>query len=46
MIKRQHSTARMSQLVRCGHLIWTAGQVAQDPTADISGQTRQVLEPD
>lgn len=44
MIKRQHSTARMSQLVRCGNLIWTAGQVAQDPTADISGQTRQVLE--
>lgn len=43
MIERQHSTARMSQLVSCGNLIWSAGQVAQDPSADISGQTQQVL---
>jgi len=43
MIQRQHSNQRMSQLVSFSNLVWTAGQVAKDPSEDIAGQTRQIL---
>lgn len=35
---------RMSQAVRVGDMVFLAGQVPQDLTADISIQTRQVLD--
>lgn len=35
---------RMSQAVRVGDMVFLAGQVPQDLTADISTQTRQVLD--
>ncbi len=35
---------RMSQAVCYGGFAWLAGQVAQDVSLDVSGQTRQVLE--
>ncbi|MCD6675145.1 MAG: RidA family protein [Burkholderiaceae bacterium] len=34
----------MSQAVCYGGFAWLAGQVAQDVSLDVSGQTRQVLE--
>ncbi|WP_290698440.1 RidA family protein [Amphritea sp.] len=43
MILRQHSNQRMSQLVSFANLVWTAGQVAKDPSEDMAGQTRQIL---
>ena len=43
MIQRQHSNQRMSQLVSFANLVWSAGQVAKDPSEDMAGQTRQVL---
>lgn len=43
MIQRQHSNQRMSQLVSFSNLIWTAGQVAKNPSEDMAGQTRQIL---
>ncbi|EAR61916.1 RidA family protein [Neptuniibacter caesariensis] len=43
MLQRQHSNQRMSQLVTFGNLVWTAGQVAQDPSQDMAGQTQQIL---
>lgn len=43
MIQRQHSNHRMSQLVSFANLVWTAGQVAQTPSLDIAGQTREIL---
>ncbi|BBB25866.1 RidA family protein [Amphritea japonica] len=43
MIQRQHSNQRMSQLVSFANLIWTAGQVAKDPSEGMAGQTRQIL---
>lgn len=43
MIQRQHSNQRMSQLVSFANLVWTAGQVAQTPSLDIAGQTREIL---
>ncbi len=43
MIQRQHSNQRMSQLVSFGNLVWTAGQVAKDPSQDVAGQTFQIL---
>ncbi|WP_341667005.1 RidA family protein [Alcaligenes sp. SDU_A2] len=42
-IERYHSNQRMSQIVACGPTVYLAGQVAQDPSQDIEGQTRQVL---
>jgi enamine deaminase RidA (YjgF/YER057c/UK114 family) len=33
----------MSQAVAANGLVYLAGQVATDPTADVEGQTRQVL---
>lgn len=43
MLQRHHSNQRMSQIVCYGNLVWTAGQVAQDPSQDIAGQTQQIL---
>jgi enamine deaminase RidA (YjgF/YER057c/UK114 family) len=42
-IKRLESGARMSQATIANGFVFLAGQVATDPTADVEGQTRQVL---
>lgn len=42
-IQRLHSNARMSQAVVHGDTVYLAGQVAQDTTADVAGQTSQIL---
>ena len=42
-IKRIESGARMSQAVVANGFVFLAGQVATDPSADVEGQTRQVL---
>lgn len=44
-LERRHVGQRLSQLVihRAAGLCWLAGQVADDPKADITGQTQQVL---
>lgn len=43
-IKRLHVGKRMSEAVIHGGVVYLAGQVAADPSQDITGQTRQVLE--
>lgn len=45
-IERRHVGKRLSELVihRSAGLCWLAGQVAEDPKADMATQTRQVLE--
>ena len=43
MITRMESGPRMSQAVVHGNTVYLAGQVADDPSADVPGQTRQVL---
>ena len=43
-IARYHIGPRMSQMVIHGDTIYLAGQVASDPAADITTQTRQVLD--
>lgn len=42
-IKRFETGPRMSQAVVHGNMVYIAGQVADDPTADVRGQTVQVL---
>lgn len=42
-IERYHPNQRMSQIVACGTTVYLAGQVAQDPTQGIEGQTSQIL---
>jgi enamine deaminase RidA (YjgF/YER057c/UK114 family) len=44
-IERRHSGKRMSQMVihRAGGTVYLAGQVAENPDADITAQARQVL---
>ena len=42
-IKRFETGPRMSQAVVHGNTVYIAGQVADDPTADVRGQTVQVL---
>lgn len=44
-VERRHVGKRLSGLVihRASGLCWLAGQVAEDPKADLTGQTRQVL---
>ncbi len=42
-ITRHHTNQRMSQIVIHGDTVYLAGQVADDPGADIREQTRQVL---
>ncbi|CUI32355.1 RidA family protein [Cognatishimia activa] len=44
MITRIDSNQRMSQVVRAGNMVWLAGQIPNDPSADIQGQTTEVLE--
>ena len=43
LIKRLEPGARMSQAVVANGFVFLAGQVATDPSADVEGQTRQVL---
>jgi len=42
-IKRIKVGPRMSQAVVHGNTVYLAGQVADDPSADVAGQTRQIL---
>lgn len=42
-IRRIESGPRMSQAVVANGFVFLAGQVAPDPSADVEGQTRQVL---
>lgn len=44
-VDRRHVGKRLSELVvhRGAGLCWLAGQVADDPSADVTGQVRQVL---
>jgi enamine deaminase RidA (YjgF/YER057c/UK114 family) len=42
-IKRIQPGPRMSQAVVCNGMAFLAGQVAEDATQDVSGQTKQVL---
>ena len=43
MIQRLHTGQRMSQAVIHGNTVYLAGQVADDPSQDVPGQTRQIL---
>jgi len=43
MIERHRSNQRMSQVVVSGQMVFLAGQVAKDPSADVTGQTTQIL---
>jgi enamine deaminase RidA (YjgF/YER057c/UK114 family) len=43
-ITRHHTNQRMSQIVIHGDTIYLAGQVANDAGADITEQTRQVMQ--
>jgi len=43
LIRRIESGARMSQAVAANGFVFLAGQVATDPSADVEGQTQQVL---
>jgi len=43
LIRRIESGARMSQAVVANGFVFLAGQVAGDTSADVEGQTRQVL---
>ncbi|WP_321930544.1 MULTISPECIES: RidA family protein [Paraburkholderia] len=42
-IKRFASSNRMSQAVVHGGFVFLSGQVAGDPSADVKGQTQQIL---
>ena len=42
-IERFHVGKRLSEMVVHGNTVYLAGQVADDPTADMAGQIRQVL---
>ena len=42
-ITRHHTGTRMSQIVIHGDTVYLAGQVADDPEADVETQTQQVL---
>lgn len=43
-IQRFAPGPRMSQAVVCGGFVFLAGQVADDTSLDVAGQTRQILE--
>ncbi len=43
MIERLHPGQRMSEAVIHHDTVYLSGQVASDATADVAGQTRQVL---
>jgi enamine deaminase RidA (YjgF/YER057c/UK114 family) len=42
-IQRFHVGPRLSEMAIHNNTVYLAGQVASDPTADIGGQTKQVL---
>ena len=42
-IKRHHVGKRLSDMVVHGNTIYLAGQVADDPKADLATQARQLL---
>src|ERR1700693_2371914 len=42
-IERFHVGARLSEMATNDSTVYLAGQVAGEPTQDVSGQTRQVL---
>lgn len=42
-IKRLHVGPRLSQVAIHGNTVYTAGIVANDPSQDAAGQTRQIL---
>ena len=42
-IERFHVGPRLSEMAIYNKTVYLAGQVAEDPAADIAGQTRQVL---
>ena len=42
-IKRLHAGARLSEVAIHAGVVYLAGQVAEDPSLDIAGQTQQVL---
>ncbi len=42
-IERQQVGPRLSQACACGPTVYLAGQVADDPAADATGQTEQIL---
>ena len=42
-IQRFHIGARLSEMAIHNNTVYLAGQVADDPSQDITGQTRQVL---
>lgn len=42
-IERLHAGPRMSEAVIHNGVVYLAGQVADDPSADVGAQTRQVL---
>jgi enamine deaminase RidA (YjgF/YER057c/UK114 family) len=44
MIQRLQPGPRMSQAVIHGNTVYLAGQVAADPSLDVPGQTRQILD--
>ncbi|MFT5949351.1 MAG: enamine deaminase RidA (YjgF/YER057c/UK114 family), partial [Paracoccaceae bacterium] len=44
MITRLNPGKRMSEAVRIGDIVFLAGQVPNDLTADITAQTQQVLD--
>lgn len=43
-IERQQIGPRLSQACAYGPTVYLAGQVADDPAADIAGQTQQILD--
>lgn len=43
-IERHEVGPMMSQIVVHGDTVYLAGQVAGDPTADVKGQTQQILD--
>ena len=43
MVKRFQVGPRMSQIVVHNGTVYLAGMVADDPSADVAGQTRQIL---
>jgi len=44
MIERLQPGPRMSQAVIHGNTVYLAGQVATDPSQNVAGQTRQILD--
>ncbi len=42
-IQRFHIGKRMSEIAIHNHTVYLAGQIAEDATQDIAGQTREVL---